>query len=119
MKKPNIDGKNLPSKYKRRRYYTNAEVKVHNTANDCWISIFYEVYDLTKLIQENYGHLVDPLIKAAGTDISSWFDPVTKDPKICIIPDTNIQGYYCPNGFFLHVPPAEPDADWDYHFETP
>jgi len=74
-----IDNRNLPAQYKKRRYYTNTEVKVHNTANDCWISIFYEVFELTELIQQNYGPLVDPLIKAAGTDISSWFDPITKD----------------------------------------
>jgi len=82
-----IDKRNLPAPAKKRRYYTMTEVKVHNTANDCWISIFHEVYDLTKLIQEHYGYLVDPLIKAAGTDITSWFDPITLDvnfySKIC------------------------------------
>ena len=76
------DPRNLPSSYKKRRYYTMTEVKVHNTANDCWISIFNEVFDLTELIQKNYGRLTDPLIKAAGTDITSWFDPVTKDVKL-------------------------------------
>ncbi len=81
-KNKKIDTKNLPAAYKRRRYYTTTEIKTHNTANDCWISIFYEVYDLTDLIQKNYGPLVDPLIKAAGTDISSWFDPVTRDVNI-------------------------------------
>jgi cytochrome b involved in lipid metabolism len=69
----------FPAPYKRRRYYTPQEVRQHNTANDCWVSFFNEVYDLTNLIQMNYSSLVDPLIKRAGTDISDWFDSVTRD----------------------------------------
>ena len=71
--------KNMPPPYKKRRYYTPEEVKNHNCANDCWISIFYEVFDLTDLIQKNYTKLLDPIIKKSGTDISHWFDPTTKD----------------------------------------
>lgn len=73
------DNKNLPPPIKRRRYYTPQEVRVHNSANDCWVSMFHEVYDLTNLIQSNYGHLVDPIIKEAGNDISHWFNHITKD----------------------------------------
>lgn len=73
--------KNMPPPYKRRRYYTPEEVAKHCTANDCWISIFYEVFDLTELIQKNYSKLVDPIIKNAGKDISHWFDQQTKDVK--------------------------------------
>jgi cytochrome b involved in lipid metabolism len=73
------DKKNFPAPYKRRRYYTPQEVKVHNTPNDCWVSFFHEVYDITELIQKNYSHLVDPIIKNAGTDITHWFDEVTRD----------------------------------------
>ncbi len=72
-------GKNMPPPYKKRRYYTPEEVAKHNSANDCWISIFYEVFDLTQLIQKNYSKLVDPITKNAGTDISHWFDPQSKD----------------------------------------
>ena len=25
-------------------------------------------------------------------------------PKVCIINETNIQGYFCPNGLYLHIP---------------
>ncbi len=71
--------KNIPAPYKRRRFYTPEEVKKHNTANDCWVSFFNEVYDLTDLIQSNYSKLVDPIIKCAGEDITHWFDPYTKD----------------------------------------
>jgi len=70
---------NFPAPYKRRRYYTPREVRQHNTSNDCWVSFFNEVYDLTELIQKNYSSLVDPIIKRAGTDISDWFDTVTRD----------------------------------------
>ena len=72
----------FPAPYTARRYYTPIEVRQHNTANDCWVSFFDEVYDLTDLIQKSYSPLVDPLIKRAGTDISDWFDPNTRDVRI-------------------------------------
>jgi cytochrome b involved in lipid metabolism len=75
---------NFPAPYKRRRYYTPQEVIHHNTANDCWVSFFNEVYDLTELIQKNYSPLVDPIIKRAGTDITDWFDKNTRDVIIFI-----------------------------------
>lgn len=37
----------LPKDYKRRAYYTPADVAIHNTANDLWISFFGKVWDLT------------------------------------------------------------------------
>lgn len=45
--------KSLPVCYKLRRYYLPLEVSEHNTADDCWVSMFNKVYDLTKLIAEN------------------------------------------------------------------
>jgi len=33
-----------------RRYYTPAEVAIHNKENDCWVSFLGKVYDLTPLI---------------------------------------------------------------------
>lgn len=36
-----------------------------------------------------------------------------------IIPGTCLQGYYCPNGNYLNVPPSLPDSSWDYKFVTP
>ena len=114
-----IKKQNLPPPRKDHRYYTPDEVKAHNTANDCYVSIFYEVFDLTNFIQENYSSLMDPLIKAAGTDISHWFDPETKDPKTCVLEGTSLKTYYCPLGLFPNVPPAFPDAEWDYHFDIP
>ena len=73
------DNKNYPPPIKRRRYYTPEEVRCHNTANDCWVSFFNEVFDLTELVQKNFTSLIDPIIKNAGCDITHWFDPLTKD----------------------------------------
>ena len=74
--------KHLPKPYKLRRYYTPAEVKVHNNADDCWVTFFNQVYDLTPLIQDNYGALCEPIIKAAGSDITHWFDPKSKEVRL-------------------------------------
>lgn len=40
--------------YRLKRYYTPADVAAHNTANDCWVTFFNEVYDLSKIIQVNH-----------------------------------------------------------------
>jgi len=46
--------KHIAKPYRLKRYYTATDVAVHNTANDCWVSFFHDVFDLTKLIQENH-----------------------------------------------------------------
>ena len=106
--------KHLPAPYKLRRYYIPEEVAIHNTADNCWVSIFHKVFDLTTLLQDNI-HLKesDPLKKAAGQDISHWFDEMTRDPVTYIDPLTNLKQYYHPWGRFLHVPPQGPDSSWD------
>lgn len=73
------NAKHLPKPFKLRRYYTPREVSAHNTGDDCWVSFFDEVYDISKLIQDNFNAECEPLIKAAGTDITHWFDPLTKE----------------------------------------
>eukprot|EP00826_Nyctotherus_ovalis_P036689 TRINITY_DN3276_c0_g2_i7.p1 TRINITY_DN3276_c0_g2~~TRINITY_DN3276_c0_g2_i7.p1 ORF type:complete len:216 (-),score=56.04 TRINITY_DN3276_c0_g2_i7:136-783(-) len=103
----------------RDRYYTPKEVAKHNTASDCWVSFFYEVYDLTYVIQKHYGPEVDPIVKAAGTDITHWFDEKTREPKTFVSPHSKILEYYLPNGRYLHIPPAEPDSSWSNSFTTP
>lgn len=81
--KPSGHGyKHLPSPYKLRRYYTPEEVGLHCTGNDCWVSFFNAVYDLTKLLADNreqFGELCTPIEKVAGTDITHWFDPITQE----------------------------------------
>jgi cytochrome b involved in lipid metabolism len=44
------DAKHLPKPFKLRRFYTPSEVAHHQTSNDCWVSFFNDVYDLSKLI---------------------------------------------------------------------
>ena len=36
-----------------------------------------------------------------------------------IIKDTCMQGYYCPNGNYLNIPPDFPDSSWEYNFDLP
>jgi cytochrome b involved in lipid metabolism len=59
------------------RFYTPEEVAVHNTAKDCWVSIFQRVFDLSETIKLNRGPLTQPIIDNAGKDLSHWFDEKT------------------------------------------
>lgn len=92
--------------------YTSEEVALHCTVDDCWVAIFNNVFDITKLIEENKGPLADPLIKQAGQSITHWFDPKTKQLKTYIDEVRNIRVPYTPEGRFIHVPPADP-VEWD------
>lgn len=104
--------KDLPQLYKIRKYYLPQELAEHNTSDNCWVSFFNQVFDLSKLIAENYeSTLCDPIVLAAGTDISHWFDQNTREPKTYIDPKTNLKAFYCPNGRFLHVPPCNANSD--------
>ena len=70
---------NIPRPYKLRNYYTPKEVACHNTADDCWVTLFNHVYDLTLLLNENSEKTeCDPIVLASGTDITHWFDKETK-----------------------------------------
>jgi len=101
------------------RYYTPAEVTMHNRADDLWVTMFQKVYDLTALVADNEGHLVMPIIEAAGTDISHWFDSVTKEVKTYIDPKTELEVPFCPMGEFLHCPPPMPTIDWSSNIGKP
>jgi hypothetical protein len=77
--------KDLPPQYRIRRFYLPTEIGNHSTNDDCWVSLFNQVYDLSKLIAENFDSpLCDPIVIAAGADITHWFDPVTREPKTFI-----------------------------------
>jgi cytochrome b involved in lipid metabolism len=101
------------------RYYTPAEVAKHDRADDLRVSLFGKVLDLSELVRANRGLLVQPLIAAAGTDITHWFDDSTHDPCTYIDPETEIEVPFTPMGRFLHCVPAEPDAAWASDVETP
>jgi hypothetical protein len=36
-----------------KRYYLPSEIQSHNTANDCFVTLFHKVFDLTRYIQQN------------------------------------------------------------------
>lgn len=97
----------------KQRFFTPSEVARHNTADDCWVSLFRKVLDLTTIIRETkLGHLVQPLIENAGTDITHWFDPETRNVRTYIDPKTQKEVPFTPMGIFLHCPPNEPKANW-------
>lgn len=87
MSKPSglKDAKHLPKPYKMRRFYTPTEVAQHNTASDCWVSFFYGVYDLSKLLAmqpPSQSELCVPIYKVAGCDITHWFDPFSQEVSV-------------------------------------
>ncbi|XP_076580778.1 cytochrome b5 domain-containing protein 1 [Chaetodon auriga] len=97
----------------RQTYFTPAEVAAHNTAADLWVSFLGKVCDLSPLMKRHKGDaLLLPIMECAGQDISSWFDPETKDVLKYVDPLTNCVRYYTPRGRFLHVPPSGPRSDW-------
>jgi len=100
------------------KYYTPEEVRLHNSSDDLWVSVFDDVFNLTPLLAENRGPLANPLIEAAGTSISHWFDPKTRDVKTHMDPVRNIIMPYTPYGRFIHVPPPDP-RDKTPSLETP
>ena len=83
-----------------------AEVAKHDRADDLWVSLFGKVLDLSELVQANRGPLVQPLIAAAGTDITHWFDDSTHDPCTHVDPETEIEVPFTPMGRFLHCVPV-------------
>ncbi|XP_033839913.1 cytochrome b5 domain-containing protein 1 [Periophthalmus magnuspinnatus] len=104
----------------RSRFFTPSEVSSHNTADDLWVSLLGRVLDLSPLAQRHKGDaLLLPLLESAGKDISSWFDPDTKDVRCFIDPLTQCRRYYTPRGRFLHVPPPGPRSDWACELSPP
>mmetsp|Transcript_3122 Transcript_3122/g.5306 ORF Transcript_3122/g.5306 Transcript_3122/m.5306 type:complete len:227 (+) Transcript_3122:176-856(+) len=101
------------------QYYTPHEVSMHSAPDDCWVSFLGGVNNLTQFIKANEGPLVQPLIRAAGQDISHWFDADTGDIRTHIDPNTNIERPHCPEGRFLHIAPNEPVSNWDTGVGTP
>lgn len=103
----------------RSRYYTPYEISLHSSPDDCWVSFLGGVYNMTKVVKDHEGPLVQPIIRNAGQDISHWFDKETGDIKKHIDPITNLERPHCPEGRVLHVAPNEPTSLWDTAFGTP
>ena len=69
-----------------------SEVMAHNTSQDCWVSFLDHVWDLTNLVKDHANdEEYQPIIKAAGTDISHWFNPATKSIRTIIDPETEME----------------------------
>lgn len=109
--KPNDIKQYMAIKQPKQRYYTIEEVMMHNTASDCWVVLFGEVYDLTALIQKNIDSKPDnnleketrPLIEAAGSDITYWFDSNSREPRVKVDVDSGKREFYCPRGEYLQL----------------
>ncbi|CAM9879168.1 unnamed protein product, partial [Choristocarpus tenellus] len=78
-----------------------------------------QVLDVTRLIEENRGPLVQPLIAAAGTDVTHWFSAKTRDPRTYVEEETGLTVPYSPMGRFLHVAPNFPTTAWSTNFGLP
>mmetsp|Transcript_46802 Transcript_46802/g.117264 ORF Transcript_46802/g.117264 Transcript_46802/m.117264 type:complete len:237 (+) Transcript_46802:80-790(+) len=103
-----------------RTHFTPSEVAAHNSSqDDCWVSFLGRVYDLTPLLIEHAGDLVQPIADAAGKDISHWFDKGTGDVKRWENTETGLPEYYTPMGRFLHIPPSDPSDNFQTDFGLP
>ena len=91
-------------------FYTNEEVALHCIPEDCWVSIFDHVLDVTSLIQS--GKDTKTILKYAGKSVSHWFDNNKETGEISIKtfvdPLRNVSLPYLPEGRILHVPPPDP-----------
>ncbi|KAI3389023.1 hypothetical protein SNEBB_003537 [Seison nebaliae] len=105
---------------KRPKYYTPTEVQVCNRLGDFKVSFLGKVYDLTNLIKAHADSiLLKPILEMAGQDISHWFNKETEDIRRFVDPKTCIETYYCPKGRFVHIPPLEPNTNWENDFAIP
>lgn len=52
-----------------------------------------------------------PLIAAAGSDITFWFDSNTREPRTKVNTVTGQTQFYCPNGEYLQLK-AENEIKW-------
>jgi len=102
------------------RYWTPAEIATRNTEDELWVSFLGGVYDLTSLARKHAGDvLLKPIVAAAGTDISHWFEPETGEVRTHIDPITGCTVPFTPKGRFLHIPPPIPRSDWSSDIGTP
>ncbi|XP_075941188.1 cytochrome b5 domain-containing protein 1 [Anarhichas minor] len=102
------------------RFFTQDQVSSHNCEADLWLSFLGTVCDVTPLVDQHKGDaLLLPMVESAGQDVSSWFDPETRDVRKYVDPVTNCVRYYTPRGRFLHIPPAGPRSDWTTDVSEP
>jgi len=104
------------------RWLTLTEVSSHATEDSIWVIINHIVFDITPVVKEYRGILVNPdlvpglarveeFTKAfrqfAGTDISHWFTAPEQDTSVDVLqyiePVTNTKTSYLPHGLFPGV----------------
>lgn len=106
------------------RFFTPTEVRQHAFADDAYVSLNGKVLDLTVLIatynaRPKFAYLTKPLVQAAGSDISHWWDPQNDTLKTCVDINTGMRTYTQPMGRFPHVPTIYPDSNIDLEYDTP
>ena len=85
----------------RRRFYTPADVAIHNTSKDCWVSILGRVFDLTELIAKNRGPLTQPLVDVRNCCPKGRGITRNKTPRcpasraVCLPPSLVSTPFYC------------------------
>jgi hypothetical protein len=100
-------------------YFSKDEVALHNVQSDCWVSFFGKVYDLTPLVNEHRGSLVQPILRFSGKDITHWFDARNRQPKTYVHPELCVSVPFCPYGRYVHIPPPRPSASWSTNIGLP
>lgn len=106
------------------RFFTPKEVQEHAFSDDAWVSLNGKVLDLTPLIQayrkrDRFCNLVKPLVQAAGSDISYWYDKEDGDMRKCVDVETGMITYAMPNGRYPHCPTMRPDSMLDLAYMIP
>ncbi|XP_022166454.1 cytochrome b5 domain-containing protein 1-like [Myzus persicae] len=101
----------------RNTYFLPEEVWSHKTREDCWLTIYGSVKNVSGLIEE-FGHdgdLVNPILREAGKDVSYWFEKNGLGEiilKTRLHPETGARVSKLP--FRIpHQPKFEPDVDWE------
>ena len=74
----------------------SVQVRQHCSYDDLWVVIFGQIFDLTELVRLSRGSEVMPMVDAAGTDISHWFDGATEDIRMHVTPVTEEVAPYTP-----------------------
>ena len=64
-----------------KKYFLEEQIAEHHLEDDIWVTIFGRILDLSELVRTNkkFQELLRPILRRAGSDISHWFDPQTKN----------------------------------------
>ncbi|KAF5246910.1 hypothetical protein FAUST_1095 [Fusarium austroamericanum] len=74
------------------RIVSLAEIKQHNTADDCWIAVHSKVWDITNFINQHPGG-PDVLLNSAGSDATDIYNDVHAPDIIEDLPSDKLIGF--------------------------